>query len=292
MSSVPEREEIDEEYKWDLTSIYASDDDWEAAYEDVEDRIETLRTYETDAFDDGETLLSVLEHRDTLMRELSKVTAYARMRSHEDTRDQDYQAMSARAQSLASEASSAASFIEPAIQSLSREELDAMIDSTDGLDVYDHHLDDIIRMNPHTRSAEVESVLSELGEVLSSPGEIYSMLTDADLTFPTVEDPDGEPVEITQSNFTTLLKRPDRAFRQRVHEAFYAELGDLRNTIGTSLRNSVKADVKTARVRNYETAREAAMDGPNIPVDVYDTLVETVRDNLYPLHRHAELKRR
>ncbi|MFB6300660.1 MAG: oligoendopeptidase F, partial [Halobacteriales archaeon] len=292
MSAVPERGEIDEEYKWDLSSIYASDDDWEAAYEAVVEQIETLRRYETDAFDDGETLLAVLEHRDVLMREVSKVTAYARMRSHEDTRDQDYQAMSARAQSLASEASSAASFIEPAIQALSRETLETMIESTDGLGIYEHHLDDIIRMKAHTRSAEVESVLSELGEVLSSPGEIYSMLTDADLSFPTVDDPDGEPVEITQSNFTTLLKRPDRDFRQRVHETFYEEFGDLRNTIGTSLRNSVKADVKTAQVRHYETAREAAMDGPNIPVEVYDTLVETVRGNLGPLHRHAELKRR
>ena len=292
MSSVPERSEIDEDYKWDLESIYASDEDWEAAYADVRDRLDDLRVYEGEATADGETLLEVLELREEIMRQVSMVVAYARMRSHEDTRDQHYQALSARAQSLSSEADAAASFIEPAIQSLDRDDLDAMIESTDGLGVYEHYLDDVIRLKPHTRSAEVEALLSDLGEVLSASGEAYNHLLNADLTFPTVEGPDGDDVEITQSNFTTLLKEPDRYFRRTVHEAFYDELETVRNTIGSTLKNSVKTDVKLARARNYESAREAALDGPNIPVTVYDTLVDTVRQHLDTLHRHVELKQR
>jgi oligoendopeptidase F len=290
MSSVPERSDIDEEYKWDLESIYASDDEWEVAFEDVSERLEDLARYEGEVTADGGTLLETLETRDELMRDVQQVTTYAQLRSSEDTTNQQYQALSARAQSLMSDAQSASSFIQPEVLELTEDEVEGMLASTEGLEQYEHYLDDVLRTKAHTRSAEVEEVLAELGEVTHGSGDVYSMLSNADMEFPTVEKPDGDGVEITQSNFTTLLKDPDREFRQTVHESFYEEWMDVRNAVGTAYKNSVKADVKEARVRNYETAREAAMDGPNVPVEVYDNLVDTVRDNLDKLHRHAELK--
>ncbi|MWV40739.1 oligoendopeptidase F [Natrialba sp. INN-245] len=291
MSSVPERSEVDEEYTWDLESIYATDDDWEAAYESVAERIDDLESYEGRVVEDAETLHSVLDLRDEIMREVSTVSAYARMRRDEDTTNQQYQALTARSQSLAADASAAASFIDPEIQELTREEFDEMVETEPDLETYDHYVDDVLRMKPHTRSAEVEELLAELGEVTGATGEVYNMLSNADMSFSAVEDADGEVVEITQSNFTNLLKRPDRDLRRRVYESYFDEWGSMRNTVATAYKNSVKADVKTARARNYDTAREAALDGPNVPVEVYDTLVDTVHDNLENLHRHAELKR-
>ncbi len=117
------------------------------------------------------------------------------------------------------------------------------------------------------------------------------MLANADMEFPTVEDPEGDDQPITLNNFTTLQKHPDREFRERVYEAFYDEWGTVRNAVGAAYKNSVKTDVKMARARNYDTAREAALDGPNVPAEVYDTLVDTVDENLDTLHRHADLKR-
>lgn len=291
MSSVPEREEIATEYTWDLESIYASDEDWEDAYESVEERIPELESYEGRATQDGETLYELLTLREEVMRDLSQVAAYARMRRDEDTRDQEYQALTARAQSLSSEASSAVSFLEPELQELSEDDLDELIEEEPALEEYEHYFDDVLRMKSHTRSAEVESLLAELGEVTGASGEIYTMLSNADLEFPTVEDPDGGAVEITQANFTKLQKRRDRDFRREVYEAFYDTWEEVRNAVGASYKNSVKADVKLARARNYDTAREAAMDGPNIPVEVYNNLVDTVHENLDTLHRHADLKR-
>jgi oligoendopeptidase F len=292
MSSVPERDEIDPEHKWDVESIFATDDEWEAAYEAVEERLDDIREYEGRATENGETLLAVLELRDEIARELETVLSYARMRSHEDTRDQTYQAMANRAKSLASDYSSATSFVEPAIQSLDRDELDSMIAETPGLELYDHHLDDVHRLKLHTRSAEVENVIAELSEVTGAAGDIYSIFTNADLSFPAATDSEGEEVEVTLSNLTSLLRQPDRELRRTAHESIFETFGEYANTVATTYRNSITADVKTARLRNYDTAREAAMDGPKVPVDVYDNLVETVHDNLGPLHRHAELKRR
>ncbi|MFQ3295821.1 MAG: oligoendopeptidase F [Halobacteriales archaeon] len=291
MNSVPDRSDIDEAYKWDLESIYQNDEDWEAASEAVQERIEELDGYEGQATEDGDTLLEVLELRDTLERELTTVHSYARMRRDEDTTDQHYQALTARAGSLAAQASSATSFIGPELQGHSRDEIDAMIESTPGLETYEHYIDDVLRMKEHTRSAEVEALLADLSEVTGASGEVYNMLTNADLEFPTVEDPDGEPVEITLANFTNLQKDSNREFRRDVYERFFDTWAEYSNTIGAAYKNSVKTDVKLAQARDYDTARKAALDGPNIPVEVYETLLETVRDNLDKLHRHVDLKR-
>ena len=291
MSSVPARSDLCEEYTWELEAIFASDEAWETAYEEAEERLDDLRAYEGQVAESAETLLSVLETREAVMRAVANVSAYARMRRDEDTRDQTYQALAARAGSLASDASSAASFIEPELQALDREALEKFAEEESALETYGHYFDEVLRMKPHTRSAEIEQLLSELGEVTGGTGEVYNLLSNADMSFPAVEDPEGVPVEITLSNFTTLQKRPDRTFRRDVYEAFYDEWETVRNSVGAAYRNSVKADRKHAEARFYESAREASLDSANIPLSVYDTLVDTVRENSGPLHRHAELKR-
>ena len=291
MSQVPERSELPTEDTWDLTSIYEDDEAWAAAYDAVTDRVDDLREYEDRVTESPGTLLEFLDLRESILREVSTVSSYASLRSAEDTRNQEYQAMQAKAKSLSSAASSATSFLEPELQTLDRDDVEAFVEEEPALADYEHYFDDVLRAKPHTRSADVEAVLADLGEVAGAASDIYGMLSNADLTFPTVERPDGEAVEITQGNFTKLQKHPDREFRRTVYEEYYDEWADVRNAVGTSLKNSVKKDVKYARARNYETAREAALDGPNVPVEVYDTLLDSVHANLDTLHRHAELKR-
>ena len=291
MSQVPERSDLPTEDTWDLTSVYADDDAWADAYASVTDRVDDLREYEGRATESPETLLELFALRESILREVSKVASYASLRSAEDTRNQEYQAMQAKAESLSAAARSAVSFLEPELQALDRSAVESFVDEEPGLAEYEHYLDDVLRTKPHTRSAEVEELLADLGEVAGSASDIYGMLSNADLTFPTVDRPDGDAVEITQGNFTKLQKHPDRAFRRTVYERYYDEWAAVRNAVGTALKNGVKKDVKYARARNYETAREAALGGPNVPVAVYDTLLEAVRDNLDVLHRHADLKR-
>jgi oligoendopeptidase F len=290
MASVPERSELDDADTWDLESIYENDEAWEAAFEDAQDAVADLDEYDESDVTDAGALLDLLELRDETMRTVSQVATYARLRSDEDTRDQEYQAMSGRSQTLLADARSAASFLEPAIQQWDRDDLDELLAEEPDLESYEFYLEDVLRMKPHTRSSEVEELLADLSEVTGAPGDIYQLLANADMEFPTVEDPEGEAVEISQSNFTNLLKRPEREFRQTVHEAYYDEWETVRNTVGASLENSVTADVRLAQARNYDTSREAALDDSNVPVAVYDALVETVEDNLDVLHRHAELK--
>ncbi|MFB6189978.1 MAG: oligoendopeptidase F [Candidatus Nanohaloarchaea archaeon] len=292
MASVPEREEIDDEHKWSVDEVYSHRDEWEAEKEEVEEMLDRLEGYEDSVTESPEDLLATLQLYEKVMRKVNRLYRYASMKKDEDTRVQENQALHSRARSLSSKASGVASFIEPEIQQAGRERIEELVEQEPGLEKYRHHLDDVLRLADHTRSGEVEELLADLGEVIGSPGDIYSSFTNADLEFPEVEKPSGEKIEITQSNFTKLLKHGDREFREEVYEKLYDTLSGYRNTLGTTLESSVKADVKLARARDYETAREAALDQDNVPVEVYDRLVETVTGNLKPLHRHLELKQR
>ena len=292
MSAVPERDAVPEAHTWDIEAIFETEADWQRAYDDVSERVDSFTAYQGRTTENAGTLLEVLSARDDLMRAVEWVAVYARLRHDEDTRDDDHQAMYSRAETLIAEAGSATSFVEPELQELTEERFEAFVDEEPDLSTYRHYVNDVLRMKPHTRSAEVEAVLADLGEVVSAPAGIYSMLANADMTFPTVTDPDGDEVEITQSNFVTLLKRRDREFRETVYEAYFEEWAMVRNAVGTAYAKSVTADVRFADLRNYESAREASLHDANVPVAVYDNLVETVTDNLDALHRHAELKRK
>ena len=146
MSSIPDRSEVDEEYKWDLDALYPDDDAWEDAFEEAREMIEDLTAFEGRATEDADTLAETLATYEDLMREVANVSAYARMRRDENTADGHYQALATRAQSLQSEAASAASFIEPAVQDAGRETVESSVAEHPDLDVYEHYFDDVLRM--------------------------------------------------------------------------------------------------------------------------------------------------
>ncbi len=285
-----QRGELADQYKWDIDRVYTDIEEWEQDFEDVEKKIERFPEYEDRVMESPEILQEVLELYGEIMREVGKLSVYARMKRDQDTRDQEAQGLVSRVQSLSSRASSSTSFLTTEIQQANRETLEGFMED-EALSRYRHYLEDILRLKPHTRSKEVEKVLAELGEVLGSPGEFYDTFTNADLEFPEVEK-DGEKVRITQNNFTKLLKDEDRDFRREVHEVFYDRFSGFRNTMGATLEKQVRAGVKTANIRDYDSALEASLKPANIPVEVYENLLAVVNDNTDALQRHAELKRR
>ena len=292
MSSVPERDELSDENKWDLEKTYENRDEWEDDIEEVRRLASELSEMKGGVMNSPQNLLKALEKRDEVEKKLSRVHSFARMRSDEDQRDQEHQAMRSRASNLASEIKSEISFVEPEIQEEDEDTIESFIQQDNNLELYRHHLEDLMRLSEHTRSEEIEELLADLSGVLSGPSETYSFLTNADLEFPEVETPEGDQVEITASNFTKLLKNEDREFRREVYEKYFDRFGEFRNTVSNTLETTVRKHVKMAGQRDFDSARQAAMKPPNIPEEVYDNLVSTVRENLDALHSHLELKQR
>jgi len=282
------RSEIDKRYRWDLQSVYKSEKKFQEDFERLKSLIEKLERFQGD-LDDSNYLLEFLELYSEAGKLMQKLSRYASMKSDEDTRDQDSQARKAKIQALGSEMSKRLDFASIEIQKI--EGFEKLFEEETGLEEYRHHLEDIRRSKEHTRSLEVEQVLSSLSDVLDAPDEAYRMLSNADIEFPEVEK-DGEDVQITQSNFTNLLQEPDRELRREVYEKFYGTIAGYENTVGSTVSKNVRRNVKMAQIKNFETAREASLFNNDIPVKVYDNLVETVKENADVVRRHVELKKK
>ena len=284
---VKSRDELDERYKWAIDEIY-EEGEVEQEFESLEKDIQQIKSFKG-KLNEEEKLAEFLKKYSEFKRRISKLSRYASMKSDQDTRDQEAQALKSRVSALSSKFSEETSFVNIEIQDIGEEELEQMIESNEEIREREYFLKEIIRLKPHTRSLEVEETISSLSEVLDAPSETFSMLSNADISFPEVER-DGENLRITNSNFTKLLKDPERDFRQEVYEKYYGTLENYSNTFGTTLSKEVRSNVKMAEIRNYGSARESALKPNNIPTEVYDNLVETVEENLDALHRHMKIK--
>lgn len=286
------RSEIARDDTWDLERIYASNEHWERDFTEVEALIPELEGYRGRLAESAATLLAVLERRDELQQRLDQVYVYARMRRDEDNANSVYQALSDRAASLTTRASAAGAFIEPEILAIDDDQLAAMRAAEPRLQLYDHHLDSMRRQREHVRSTEIEELLAQAGDIARAPSTIFTMLNNADLTFPTIQDEHGNQVELTKGRYILFLESQNRRVRQEAFSALYETYGKVKNTVGASLASSIKRDVFYSRARRYESSLAAALEPDNIPLAVYHNLLATVDANLPHLHRYLRLRRR
>lgn len=290
--ALPKRHEALKESTWDLEAIYPDERRWEADFQSVKVEIPRLAAFAGTLGNSAAQLLAGLRLRDDTSKLLEQLLVYARMRKDEDNGNNAYQALADRAMTLATDFSSATAFFTPEILSMPEERLNEFVASEPGLGLYRHYLDQLIRQREHVRSAEVEMVLAQSGEVARIPNETYTMLTSVDLKFPTVTDEQGNPVELSQSRYNQLRESQNRHVRREAFEAIHQSYQDYRNTLASSLAGSVRSDIFYARAKNYPTALDAALGPNNIPPAVYHNLVSTVNDNLGSLHRYMRIRKR
>ena len=289
--TILERTEIDEKYKWDLTHIYASGDLWEKDFKWVESNISGYKKFHDKLASSSETLAACLKFDDEIGIKLERLYLYSMLAKDSDLRVTKYQAMSDRIKNLFTKVSSANSFIRPELLSIPNEKLLGMIEHKE-LKIYKHFIDDLLRTKSHTLSKEQEKILALAGEVTQVSYNAYSMFTNSDFKFPEVEDEEGNKIEMSHARFYSAMYSKDRDFRQRAFKSYFEPYKKFTNTLATLFNGNLKSNIFGAMARNYSSAREAALDRNNIPLSVYDNLVDSVNENLSPLHRWAELKKR
>ncbi|MBV9713071.1 MAG: oligoendopeptidase F [Ktedonobacteraceae bacterium] len=292
LQTFKKREDIPAALTWDLESIFAQNENWERDFQKLQDCIPELEALKGTLDQSGEALLTVLRKRDELYEEVETLYTYASMRRDEDTTNGFYQGMADRIMQLVVRISTAAAYIEPEILALPQETLDRFLQETLELDLYNHQLHDLNRKRPHVRSAEVEAVLAAAGEVADAPDSIFSMIDNADLKLPDIRNEAGEEVELTKGNYLVFVHSADRRVRKEAFEGLHETFLKQRNTIGATLSAQVKADIFYTRQRNYTSSRERALARYNIPVSVYDNLIETVSEHISLLNRYMRLRKR
>lgn len=289
---LPARDEIDPRYKWRLEDIYSDEDEWEADFRKVQQLSKEIASYRGRLAGSTEVLLECLKLRDDLFALAEKIFAYARMRRDENNAEPRYQALTDRAVTLLTEANAAASFIVPEIITIDEELLKKSIDEMEGLSVYRHFFHDILRQKKHVLSDREEELLALADEVMDSPSEIFSMFNDADIRFGTIKDENAEEIEVTKGRYIKFLESKDRQVRKDAFHTLYRSYRAMRNTLAQALSSNIKRDRFYANVRKYESSLHAALDRDNVPVDVYDNLIDTVNRHLPLLHRYVRLRRK
>lgn len=292
MQTLTKRTEIPTEYMWNLESIFSTNAAWEEKFQAIQQRLPELETLKGTLAQSSSALLKVLQTRDAIFEELEQLYVYTSMRRDEDTTNGLYQGMADRAMQLLVRASTIASYIEPEILALSAEGLEQFISNTGGLALYRQQLDALNRMRPHVRSAEVEAVLAAAGDVTNTPDDIFSMIDNADLKLPTITNEEGKEVPLTKGNYLTFIRSTDRRVRKEAFDALHGTFLKQRNTLGATLSAQVKTSIFYTRQRNYTTCRERALARNNIPVSVYETLVDTVGEYIPLLNRYLRLRKR
>ncbi|MDF9296462.1 oligoendopeptidase F [Geobacillus stearothermophilus] len=290
--SLPLRSEIPVEETWRLEDIFPTDDAWEEEFKQVKAMIPKLGEYKGRLGESPEVLYEALQCQDDVSMRLGKLYTYAHMRYDQDTTNSFYQGLDARAKSLYSEASSAMAFIVPEILAIDEAVLRSFLEQYEPLRLYAHALDEITRQRPHVLSAEEEAILAQAAEVMQATSDTFSALNNADLTFPTIIDENGEEVEVTHGRFIRFLESTDRRVRRDAFYAVYHTYEKFQNTFANTLAGTVKKDNFFARIRRYRSAREAALDANNIPESVYDNLIATIHEHLPLLHRYVRLRKR
>jgi len=291
-TAVPERTEVPLARTWDLSRIYA---DWAAWDEDValiEREIPELRGLRGTLGESAAAFRRAVERLHAVRERLGRVIVYASMRSDEDTRVGDHTARDGRAGSLAVAFGEAVSWFEPEVLALDDAVLADYLDQDPELRIYEHWLDDLRRSRPHTLDPEREALLAAAGNVTRGAASVFNALNNADLRFPVIRDEDGVEIELTKARYQRLVRSTSRRVRREAFEGFMDAYGGVINTLAANLDASVKNHVFYARARGHADCLHAALHGPGVPVEVFYSLVDTVRAGLSEVHRYTALKKR
>lgn len=292
VKTIPQRADIKEKHKWHLADLYENEAAWEADYQRALDLIEAASKFSGKLAESPQTMYDCLHTRSELQIILSRLYQYAYLNKDLDNRVSKYQALTERAAALSSQAGAAFSFVEPELLKLDEAELLKMAGQFPKTDEYDFYIKELIRSKEHIRSEEVEEVLALSSLVTRGPDSIFSMLDDADLKYPSVKDEDGNEVQLTKQRVIKLLESSDPRVRKDTHEAFYSVYRDHTNTLGASLVSAANTDLFYTKTRHYDSCLHAALDGNNIPLKVYHSLIETTEKSLDGIHAYVALRKR
>jgi len=286
------RSEVDKRFTWAMEDLYASDELWQKEYEQIKELLPKISEYQGCLSKSADILYRFLQLSDTISQLLERVYVYANQKYHEDTGNATYQDLSNKANALSVQVSSALSFATPEILSISEETLGKFLKENEDLKLYDFYLKDILRLKPHIRSAEMEELLADAGEMADAPSNIFSMFNNADVKFPEIKDEDGEDIRITHGRFIRLMESKDRRVRKEAFQGLYATYKSFQNTLAAAFSSNVKQEVFFAKARKYSSTLEKALDAGNIPVEVYTNLINAVHDNMHLMHRYVKLRKK
>ena len=290
MNKIPERKDVKTEDKWDLSKLYGSDEAWEEGLKQLEALIPQIESFKGTLGESAEALKACLDYMNDLELLDERVGYYAHLRLNEDEGNGTNQERFARYMSIATQVAAASSWQVPEIQAIDAARMEGFL-ADEKLADYVIMLNKILRFKPHILSEEEERLLAMQAEANQTASKTFSALTNVDMDFGSIKTADGE-IPLTQSTFSQFLINSDRTIREKAYFQFYRGFESHKNTLASLYAGSVHLDIYRSKVKNYESARAAALFPDKVDKSVYDNLIDTISENLPALHRYYELRRK
>lgn len=290
MQKAKQRSEIAQQDKWRIEDIYATDEAWEADYNECIRRAQEKCAYQGRLAESALILYQALKESDEADLLVEHVYVYAFMKYYEDTANAVYQEMSGRAQAAVTKLSEKYAFLTPEILAIDEKKMQEYLNS-DTLALYRHALKDILVKKDHALSEKEERLLAMAGQVTASPNEIFSKFNNADVKFGTILDEDGNEVELTNGRYSVFMESNDRSVRENAFKALYRQYGNFKNTLAATYYANVKQACFYAKARKYDSTLQMYLSGSFIPEKVYHNLIETVHNNLDKMHAYVSLRK-
>ena len=285
-----QRNEIEEKYTWDLSTIFPTDEAFEAELAQVSEEVKKAASLAGHLLDSADSLLTTTEVQLDLIRRIEKLYSYAHMKNDQDTRVAKYQEYQAKGMTLYSDFGQSFAFYEPEFMAITEEQYQAFLAEQPGLQLYQHYFDKLLKKKAHILTQREEELLAGAGEIFGAAGETFAILDNADIVFPMVHDEDGNEVQLSHGNYITLVESKNREVRKEAYEALYSVYEQYQHTYAKTLQTNVKVHNYNAKVRKFSSAREASLSADFIPESVYDSLVSAVNKHLPLLQRYIALR--
>ncbi len=289
---VPKRDEIDRQHTWNAESVFDSSEAWEGEATALGQAIQEIGAWQGRLSEGPAVLLAALNDIYALLERVSKLFVYASLAAAVDRNDQTAVERAGRGQGIYSQTMAAISFVDPELLAIGQETLGRWLDQEEGLAVYRHYVENLYRKQAHVRSAEIEELLGLAGDPFSGTYNTFSMLTEADFTFAPARTGDDEELPVAQGVIDEILASSDRQARQTGYENYLDTYLAHKNTLTSNLATSIKINVLEMRVRKHDSTLGMALFRDNIPVDVFENLINTFRRNLPTWHRYWAVRRR
>jgi len=286
------RDEIPEKYNWKVEDIFESEDAWEDTFNNIKTKIKEYEKFKGKLADSSKQLMDCVKFDEEIGIQLEKLYLYSMLSKDIDLSNSQNNSRNDRVMILYSEITAASSFIVPEILAMDEKKLWSYIEEQKFLITYKHYFENLLRKKDHILSSNEEKILALSQPVTQVPYNTFSIFDNADIQFPTVKNEKGEEVKISHARYTASLYSLDRSYRERIYRNYYKPFIEYRNTLTTLFNGNINAAIFNAKTRKYNSTLEASLKPNNIPVEVYDTLVNTVSENLEPMHRWGKLKKR
>ncbi|MBO0432369.1 oligoendopeptidase F [Enterococcus sp. DIV0660C] len=291
-TQLPNREELSEKLTWDLTKIFANDQEFDEKYQELSEELTQAETYKGTLANGATAFLNALEFVLDVYRKIEVLYVYAHLKNDQDTANTTYQALHSRAGSLMAKVGESVSWLEPEVLQLSDETIWSYFEEEPKLEIYRHFVQQMVDNRAHVLSADQEALLAGAGEIFGASSSTFSVLNNADLVFPTITGENGEKIQLSHGVYGQLLESTDRSVREAAFKGLYEVYEQFKNTFASTLSAHIKGYNFKAKARHYGSAREASLSNNHVPESVYDTLVEVVNKHLPLLHRYMELRKR